>query len=209
MWVRPSGCTGDRPPNFRVTFVPLYPPGGEPPSIDAASLMSGTLAYLPIRDDFQATVGWPRQSNAADRHELLDEVRAVWNAEADANEFYHGIYVRPWPGTASWDDRTGGVASQAGQIAVSTMSPHSLIPHEFGHNFDLYHPAGCGAEDVDEDYPYSDGRLGPEPGWDVNWRRFVSEADEGITDVMSYCGNEHLISDYHYRKATDYWLGNR
>ena len=27
-----------------------------------------------------------------------------------------------------------------------------------------------------------------------------------ITDVMSYCGNEHLISDYHYRKATNYWL---
>ena len=202
----PIRLYGEQPPHFRITFIPLYPPGEDPPSADPALLMSGTLAYLPISDDFQATVGWPRQSDAFDRFELLDEVRALWNTEADADEFYHGIYVRPWPGNASWEDRIGGVAAQAGQVAVSTVSPHYLIPHEFGHNFDLNHPAGCGAGNVDEDYPYPEGRLGPEPGWDVNWRRFVSQFDERITDVMSYCGDEHLISDYHYRKATNYWL---
>ena len=203
----PIRLYGERPPHFRITFVPFYPSGEETPTIDPASLMSGTLAYLPISDDYQATIAWPRQSNAANKFDLLDEVTALWNAEADADEFYHGIYVGPWPGTASRSARVGGVANRPGRIGVSELSPHSTIPHEIGHNLNLQHPPGCDAEKVDHDYPYPDGHLGPEPGWDVNWRRFASDADERITDVMSYCGNEHLISDYHYRKATNYWLG--
>ena len=91
--------------------------------------------------------------DAVDKYELLNEVKVLWNAEADDHQFNHGIYVRPWPGNANLGARTGGVATQAGQVAVSTNSPHSLIPHEFGHNLDSNHPAGCGAENIDKDYP--------------------------------------------------------
>ena len=203
----PIRLHGRRPPHFRVTFVPLYAPGEEPPSLDPASLMSGTRAYLPVRDDYHAVIGWPRQSDAADKHELLDEIRALWNADADADEFYHGIYQSPWPGTGNWDDRRGGVASRPGWVGVSALSPHSTIPHEIGHNLNLRHSPGCGAGEVDQHYPYANGALGTTLGWDVNWRRFASGDHEAITDVMSYCGSEHLISDYNYRKATEYWLG--
>ena len=150
----PIRLYGERPPHFRITFVPFYPPGEDPPSLDPAALMTGTLAYLPIRDDFEAAVGRPRQSDALDKYELLDEVRALWNAEADADEFYHGIYVDPWPGTASRDARGGGVADLARRVGVSHVSPHDTIPHEIGHNLNLQHPPGCEAENVDHDYPY-------------------------------------------------------
>ena len=198
---------GRRPPPFRVTFIPLHPPGQEPPSLDPAALMTGTLAYLPIRDDFEATIGRPRQSRADDKHELLDEIRAIWNAEADADELYHGVFVSPWPGTANRGARVGGVADRPGWIGVSEILPHDTIPHELGHNLSLRHPPGCDASFTDEGYPYTNGGLGPVPGWDLNWRRFASDEDHDITDVMSYCGNEHLISGYHYRKATNHWLG--
>ena len=203
----PVRLYGRRPPPFRITFIPLHPPGEEPPSLDPAALMTGTLAYLPIRDDFEAAIGRPRQSRADDKYELLDEIRAIWNAEADADEFYHGIFVSPWQGNADPSARGGGVADQLGWTGVSAILPHDTIPHELGHNLSLLHPPGCDASSTDESYPYTNGSLGPVPGWDLNWRRFASDEDDDITDVMSYCGNEHLISDYHYRKATNYWLG--
>ena len=68
-------------------------------------------------------LSWPRQSDALDKYDLLDEVRALWNTEADADEHYHGIYVDPWPGNASWDARTGGVADRPGWVGVSQLSP--------------------------------------------------------------------------------------
>ena len=203
----PIRLYGDQPPPFRVTFIPMHAPGDEVPSVDPMSLMAGTWAYLPIGDDFQALTAPPLRSDAVDKYELLDEVRALWNAQADADEFYHGVFQSPWPGFGDRAARTGGVADQPGRIAVSTVSPHFTIPHEIGHNFSLRHPAGCGAGNVDENYPYPEGGLGPDPGWDVNWRRFVSDDDEGFADVMSYCRTQSFMSDYHYRKASDYWLG--
>ena len=194
---------GEEPPQFRVTFIPLHFPGEEPPSINAMSLMAGTRALLPIADDYQATIGSALQLDALDKFELLDEVRALWNTEADPDEFYHGVFNVPRPGT---DDRgiEGGVAS--GHTAVSEISIHGTIPHEFGHNLSLGHPPGCGVKSFDLNYPYPEGGLGPDPGWDINWRRYVSRDDEG-KDIMSYCrGIFYLISDYHYRKASAYWL---
>lgn len=193
-------------PPFRVTFIPLHVRGADPPSVDAHTLMAGTWAYLPIADDFQAAVRSPVASGAADKYELLDEIRALWNAEADANEFYHGVFRSPWSGAGESAGLGGGVASQAGWVAVSEISPHFVIPHELGHNLSLQHPPGCGAGNVDEHFPYTGGGLGPRPGWDVNWRRFVSKDDEGYLDLMSYCRESSFISDYHYRKATDYRL---
>ena len=203
----PIRLYGDRPPPFRVTFIPIHAPGDEAPSVDPVSLMAGTWAYLPIRDDFQAMIAPPLRSDAVDKYELLDEIRALWNVEADAEEFYYGVFHSPWPGVGDRAARAGGLADRPGRIAVSTVLPHFPIPHEIGHNLSLRHPSGCGAGEVDQNYPYLEGGLGPDPGWDVNWRRFVSDDDEGFADVMSYCRTQSFVSDYHYRKASDYWLG--
>ena len=198
---------GEQPPQIRVTFVPFFhATDAEPPALDADALMAGIRALLPIADDFDAVVRSPIQSDASGKFELLDEVQALWNAEADPDEFYHGVFVGSWSGDGEAAALGGGVAIQPGRVAVSELSVHSTIPHELGHNLSLRHPPGCGANLVDESYPYPNGGLGPNPGWDMNWRRFVSSADEGSADVMSACGRQFLVSDYHYRKALDYWL---
>ena len=196
---------GEEPPQFRVTFIPLHSPGEEAPSLDAMSLMAGTRALLPIADDYQGTIGSALQSDALDKFELLDEVRALWNTEADPDEFYHGVSNATRPGSDDPFVVSGGVAHLSGHTAVSEISVHRTIPHEFGHNLSLRHPPGCDAESVDLNYPYPEGGLGPDPGWDINWRRYVSRDNED-KDIMSYCRGIYLISDYHYRKASDFWL---
>ena len=193
----PIRLYGEQTPRFRVTFVPIHVMGVEPPSVDPRTLMAGTWAYLPIRDDYQARLGAPLVSDTADRSELLNEVLALWNAEADPDEFYHGVGSR---------NLGGGRAVTGGRVGVSAISPPDIIPHEIGHNFGLLHTPGCSAGLVDPAYPYPNGALGSVRGWDVNWRQFVSKGDEGNVDVMSYCGNNKYISDYNYEKALNYWV---
>ena len=198
---------GEAPPRFRVTFVPfVHVSDSETPFLDAAGLMAGSRAFWPIADDLEAVVRSPVRSDASGKYELLDELRAIWNAEADADEFYHGVFRAPWSGDGEEGTRGGGVAEQPGRVAMSQISPQDVIPHEFGHNLSLGHTPGCDAGGVDDDYPYAEGALGPNPGWDVNWRRYISSQDEGYADVMSYCRSGSFVSDYHYRKALEYWL---
>ena len=75
-------------------------------------------------------------------------------------------------GSGRW--RTAGLAELSGNVAVSTISDPDVVAHEFGHNLGLRHTPGCGAANTDAGYPYGNGELGPDAGWDVNWRRFVA-----------------------------------
>ena len=192
----------------RVTFVPLHFPGDAPPVLDAEYLMSGIRAYLPVGDDYQAAIAPAHQSRATDLDGLLDEVTALWNAEGDRDEYYHGLYLYPWLGGDTRSPRTAGIAILNGNAAVSALYPSNVVPHDFGHNLNLLHPPGCSATSTDGLYPFREGGLGPVAGWDVKWRRYVSEADEGHTDVMSYCGRFEFVSAYHYRKALNYRMAN-
>ncbi len=189
---------GATPPRLRITFLPVQFAGREPPALDAALLMRGIRALWPVADDFEAIVGPALESDAANQYELLAEVRALWNAEADPDEFYYGIFAQPWTGGR-------GVAYRPGRVAVSEWSEFDTIPHEFGHNLDLRHPPGCGVRYPNRRYPYPDGGLGPNPVWDANWRRPVTADDTQYADVMSYCGSQQLVSDYHYREAWKDW----
>ncbi len=200
----PISLYGDAYRPFRATFIPLYFRGDEPPPVDAEALMSGARAYLPIADDYEVEVAPARQSNATNLDELIDEIRAIWNAEGDRDEYYHGVYAGPWLGASARLSRTAGIAEVFGNVAVSAIAPSNVIPHEFGHNLGLRHTPGCGATRVDATYPYQDGALGPVAGWDLQWRRFVSNADEDHTDLMSYCGRYEFVSGYQYRKASTF-----
>ena len=202
----PISLYGDAFRPFRATFIPLYFPGDEPPIIDADALMSGVRAYLPIADDYEVEIAPPRESNATDLDQLIDEIRAIWNTEGDRDEYYHGVYAWPWLGGGDGLARTGGIAELFGNVAVSAIAPSNVIPHEFGHNLGLRHTPGCSAANVDPGYPYRDGALGPVAGWDEQWRRFVSNADAHHTDIMSYCGRYEFVSSFQYRKALDYRL---
>ena len=194
---------GDRLEPFRVTFFPLHFTGDPPPQADAESLMFATRAFLPIAEDYEVEIAAPVESGATSLSLLLDEIRARWNAEGGRNDYYHGVFLFPWPGSSeSTRLRTAGIAEVPGNVAVSTLSSSGVVAHEFGHNLSLRHPPGCGATNSDPNYPYVNGALGPVAGWDVNWRRFVSGDDEGYTDVMSYCGRYEFISGYQYRIAS-------
>ena len=194
---------GDRLEPFRVTFFPLHFTGDPPPQVDAESLMFATRAYLPIAEDYEVEIAAPVESAATSLSLLLDEIRARWNVEGGRNDYYHGVFLFPWPGSSeSGRLRTAGIAERPGNVAVSTLSSPRTIAHEFGHNLSLRHPPGCEATNVDPSYPYANGALGPVAGWDVNWRRYVSGDDAGYADVMSYCGRYEFISGYNYRIAS-------
>ena len=186
-------------PRLRITFIPVHFPGQAPPALDAGLLMRGIDALWPVAGDFEATLAAPLESDAANQYRLLDEIRALWNAEADPDEFYYGVFAESWAGAR-------GVAYRPGRVAVSEFSEFNTIPHEFGHNMDLRHPPGCGVRyNANRRYPYPNGGLGPLPGWDANWRRLVTEDDESYADIMSYCGTQQFVSDYHYREVSAYW----
>ncbi len=196
--VEPLALHGERPPKFRAVFIPMLMPGEEAwhQDLDPKTLMAGTLAFMPIADDFEARFGPSLEITGDDVDAPLLDLLALWNAEAEPDEFYHGII----------NGDSGGVALFGSRVAVSELSIHRVIPHEFGHNLGLQHTPGCVADDVDEEYPYADGALGPDPAWERNWRLFASGGDEDYTDIMSYCTELKLISDYNYRLAAEYWL---
>ena len=200
---------GETPPKFKVTFIPVQFPGEETPSVDPSALMAGASAFWPIADDFRAQVGSPLETDPVDGPALAAELLALWNAEADADEFYHGVFYSPRPASGDRESIGGGRAYVPGYVGFSRIGVHDVIPHELGHNLNLQHVPGCGAAPpFDEAYPYVNGGLGPHPGWELNWRRFVSTED-GYADIMSSCSDLDFPSDYHYRKASEYWLGTR
>ena len=200
----PIALYGEAFSPFRATFIPFHAPNDEPPDVDVDSLMFTTRAFLPIADDYRVDIAPARESSAFSLSQLLDEVRALWNAQADRDEYYHGVYIWPWRGDESGRRRTAGIAELSGNVAVSTISDPDIIAHEFGHNLSLQHTPGCGAANIDAGYPYGNGELGPDAGWDVNWRRFVDNDDHDHTDLMSYCGLHAFVSDYQYRRALNY-----
>ncbi len=192
---QPFVIYGEKPPVFRVTIVPMHFPDEEPPSIDSETIMAGTSALLPIADDYDVQIHAPLELTSPSS-EWLTEIANLWNAEAEQGEFYHGI-------TNAWG---GGLAG--GKIALSGYSIHEVIPHEFGHNLSLDHPPDCGSAPifVDRDYPYPSGQLGPDRGWHLNWRHIVTKDSKWYGDVMCYTPTLGFISDYNYRKASEYWL---
>lgn len=189
---------GEFAPGLRITFIPFHLPGEDPPVLDTELLMRGINAYFPISGDYETKIAPAIELDSSSTGEMLAEVRNLWNLEGDPDEFYHGITMQP----------IGGRAALSGWVAISQAATYSTIPHEFGHNMSLRHPLGCDAAGPDHDYPYLEGRLGPERGWDHNWHRFVSGEVERFGDVMSYCTEIDFISDYHYEKAWDYWRRN-
>jgi len=142
-------------------------------------LVRGIRAYWPVADDIDATVSPAFESDASNQYELLQEARAMWNAEADPYEFHYGIFAQPWTGGR-------GAAYRPGRVAVSGFPEYNTIPHEFGHNLNLRHPPGCEAGSIDRNCPYPDGQPGPLPVWDAVWHRALSGDDPTYADVMSY-----------------------
>ena len=191
-------------PTFRIVFIPIRSTVGEPAAIDAEAYMTHIYDYFPIADGYVAEVGDTFVFDAAtwDQYDATTELLHLWNTEADGDEYWHGIYKYPFDGSSC------GYAFLSSHVSIAAGVNDGCTPnvnaHEVGHNLNLRHPRdGCGAGNVDQDFPYDGAGIGPRRGWFFSAGRFV-DPEDGFADTMSYCDPDYFISDYHYRKAFDH-----
>jgi hypothetical protein len=191
-------------PEFKPVFVPINAEGRVPATIVPDDYLEATVDLLPISnltDSVRAVYDY--QGGAWDWSTALTELAALWNAEAAADEFYHGVYRQP----DSFNGGTTGIGFIGFPVAVSAsldspLGSDDVVAHEFGHNFGLNHaPGGCNEGSPDPNYPYAFGTIGPNGGWLFSEAQYIAPED-GYFDVMTYC-EPRYISDYHYQKVVD------
>ena len=220
---------GHTVPVLNVTFVPILF-SGDLPAIDIDTYMAVIDDLLPI-GNYRAQVG--RLLDLSDRNlgtsnwqmsrdTALSELFERWNAEAGANEYYHGLMASPDQATTI---RHFGVFGEAahigGHVAVSTairgpcqvervFCGEGVQAHGLGHNFGLVHlPYRCAAGgEADHDFPYEDAGIGPRRGWVASRNEFANPAaDHQYYDLMGRC-TPRFVSDYNYNKMVDFRLGD-
>ena len=199
-------------PVFKPVLVPVEILATAPDvSGDPHRFLAEADALMPV-GEMELTVGRslrfdPTSDERTKRHvnadRLLETIAAHWNRTGKPDEFYVGIVEVPagwelW--SYSFGDTVGGQAGGSVSHNHWTGKWSALtVAHEIGHNFGLAH-APCGdPPGVDSEFPFKDGRVGPESGWSKTGNAFVSPED-GRFDIMSYCDPKY-VSEYHYQKA--------
>jgi len=191
-------------PEFKPVFIPIRAEGREPAPIVTSQYLEATVDLFPIAERTSSVRSvYTYQGGAWDWQTALNELSALWNAEAAADEFYHGVYRQP----DNFAGGTTGIGFIGFPVAVSSSLDSPLgndktVAHELGHNFGLGHaPGGCNESSPDPDYPYPFGGIGPDGGWLFSEARYIAP-ESGHFDVMTYCHPQY-ISDYHYQKVID------
>ncbi|MCZ6711896.1 MAG: hypothetical protein O7B25_16140, partial [Gammaproteobacteria bacterium] len=103
-------------PEFKPVFVPINAEGRVPAAIVSDDYLEATVDLLPIAnhtDSVRATYDY--QGGAWDWQTALTELAALWNLEAEADEFYHGVYRQP----DSFNGGTTGIGFIGFPVAVS------------------------------------------------------------------------------------------
>lgn len=204
-WVRFGG--GRQLPTLKIVFFPIRTDAGAPPAIETDDYMESVIDLLPI-GRHEARVGNTLRFNnrTANTKTVLDFLHREWNRNAQAAEYYYGVFLE------SEEDGFCGRALIPGNVAVQHPfedCSNTTPAHEIGHNLSLLHaPWDCLGEynikNTDPDYPYDEGGLGPRRGWLAGAEKFVSdESEEKHFDLMAYC-SPRFISDYHYQNALEY-----
>ena len=190
-----------RLPVFQIVFVPIRTRLGDP-DFEPDEFMDRIYDLMPIgRYEMRTGDTLDLSSRAFDTKVAIDALHRHWNRSGRSGEFFYGIFVR------EEDAEACGRAQRPGYVAVSATDCSPTTPaHEMGHNLSLLHTLwDCrdegDIENVDPDYPYSEGGIGPNRGWVISENRFADP--EGVYDVMAYCW-PRFVSDYQYNKALDY-----
>ena len=142
---------------------------------------------------------------------ILNEVQLLRHVEAGGtDQYYHGLLAFPNFRGPGWG--FGGIAANIPAYTALTIS-HLLdgsfrgdrfgetFAHELGHDVNLRHAPGCGADGPDWDFPHEDAVIGVW-GYDVT-AGASGLKPPGIFDYMSYC-DPTWVSDYYFAKSIDH-----
>ena len=198
---------------FQLTLIPfLWEPKPDSRVLDIVEamvqdpdkheLLGLTRTLLPI-EAFALTAHEPVTSSSNAAHELSDETEAIRILEGG-----RGYYMGTITGErGSWHDGLSNGDTYRTTFAAldgDVARVNYVIAHELGHNLRLYHTPGCDAENIENSYPYIEGRIGVW-GYDFDSARLVPPR---TGDLMSYCGDGDpwWISDYHFTNALRFRL---
>ena len=190
-------------PSIIIRLFPVENGEGVPEIENLDNFMNSLMSYMPL-SNLEIMLGEVINHTGGGRWSVIDALRALrarWQEEGEANEYYHGSYI--------YDNRgILGVAYAPGNVGFSVdpfsyrqglVADNSVFAHEMGHNFSLLHSPCGGPAQVDRNYPYDGARLGPRRGWKFLESRFI-EANETYYDIQAYC-NPTSVSDYSFNKA--------
>jgi hypothetical protein len=192
------------PMEMEVVLIPSLGPSG--PLDDSPSRKTRLESYLadvyPVQKmtirwhdpvTFKAKVSWNTAFDAMQRLRLQDQAApgAYYHmllAHEDAIDDYLGLGQGAGPEPEEAPNRVG-ITFVTEHVVDSQMD---TISHEMGHNLGRNHAPGCGAEGVDDAFPYADTAVGVD-GYSIPEGAFKSR--KKFKDVMGYC-YPTWISDY-------------
>ena len=194
-------------PLMRIRLFRLENNRGIPELESLDPFMNPIMNYMPVGSVEMTDEGVISHDSgtAWNAFSALSSLQDHWMENAEADEYYHGIFIfrRGDP---------GGVAHLSGHVGLSLdpykyqngnlLDDYHIFPHEMGHNYSLRHAPCGGPAGVDPNYPYPNARLGPRRGWKFIENRFI-DSKETYYDLMSYC-TPASVSDYNFKRAGEY-----
>ena len=194
-------------PLMRIRLFRLENNRGIPELESLDPFMNPIMNYMPVSSVEMTDEGVISHDSGTtwSYFRALRSLQDHWMENAEADEYYHGIFIygRGDP---------GGVAYLSGHVGLSLdpyeynngslLDDYYIFPHEMGHNYSLTHAPCGGPAGVDSNYPYRNARLGPRRGWKFIENRFI-DSKETYYDLMSYCG-PRSVSDYNFKKSGRY-----
>jgi hypothetical protein len=205
-------------PPVNITFVPVLQRGlplsrakGNVTESNKAQFLQTTQRMHPVASfnavvhaDYTTTTSDTLQSQNANSAwgEILTELDVLRVAE-NSSSYYYGV------ARVSYPSGVAGVAyvstpSMGGRAALGwdyLPSGSIVAAHELGHNWGRNHAPCGGPQQVDLQYPYTDGSTGIY-GLDVAAHTLQQP---NLGDVMGYC-DPKWIGDYTYRGVLNYLL---
>lgn len=194
--------------DFEVTFVPVRQSAnglvGDVTAGNAAQYMNVTLKMLPIAQadvtvhaEFVSTAPVLESGNGNGAWgTILSEVNTLRVAEG-TSRYYYGVVKTSYGGGVA------GMGFLGRPTAIGwdrLPSGSGIAAHEWGHNWNLRHAPGCGADSPDPAFPYADGKIG---AWGLDVTSTAVKSPATYHDFMTYCGPE-WVSDHFYKKILDF-----